>query len=263
LFASGAGWQGGTDESWAIDNLKLTLKTATGLVQAFFTNFDEGAPSALSGVTTTEAVQGFGPTVTRMDSQVNFLGALVSPPDTSPFPALPTFTNVFAVRWTGQLFVDQAARLIAENPGPVNGQLTASVSFTLDVLRAAGTALSVPVTLTADATTDNTTLIGLAADLGSAIDAALVESGFSPGAVGVGVEGGTRLRLVANNTTITRLTIQGAGSLGFATGQQSVREGPVSFFIASDDGARLYIDGNLVVDNDGVHRSPWPSRRSR
>ncbi|MDP2106589.1 MAG: PA14 domain-containing protein, partial [Desulfobulbaceae bacterium] len=30
-------------------------------------------------------------------------------------------------------------------------------------------------------------------------------------------------------------------------------EGDYTFFINSDDGSRLYIDGNLVIDNDGVH----------
>src|SRR5207245_7063603 len=117
--------------------VKVTLHSETGSVQAFFTNFDEGAPSQLSGVTTTEPVQGFGPTVTRMDSQVSFLGAaLLFPPDTSPFLALPSFTNVFAVRWTGQLFVDQAARLIAEKPGRVTGHPPAAVAFTLAGRRA-------------------------------------------------------------------------------------------------------------------------------
>ena len=36
------------------------------------------------------------------------------------------------------------------------------------------------------------------------------------------------------------------------------REGRYTFFTTSDDGSKLYIDDNLVVDNDGIH----PRRRS-
>lgn len=32
FFASGAGWQGGGDESWAIDNLKISINARAGTV---------------------------------------------------------------------------------------------------------------------------------------------------------------------------------------------------------------------------------------
>jgi len=68
-------------------------KDATGLVQAFFTDFDEGAPSALAAWTTTRGrAAGLRADVTRDGTpKVNFLGALVSPPARPA--ALPTFTT--------------------------------------------------------------------------------------------------------------------------------------------------------------------------
>ncbi len=42
-------------------------------------------------------------------------------------------------------------------------------------------------------------------------------------------------------------------ALRFAAMLAAPREGPYTFFAASDDGSRIYVDGKLVVDNDGLH----------
>src|SRR5207247_3139459 len=52
---------------------------------------------------------------------------------------------------------------------------------------------------------------------------------------------------------LTRVATQAPPSTGLASAKQSIHEGPVSSFVSSDDGARLYSDGEPVVDNDFVH----------
>jgi putative heme-binding domain-containing protein len=44
-----------------------------------------------------------------------------------------------------------------------------------------------------------------------------------------------------------------AFGLRFSGTVQAPQPGPYTFFIASDDGSRVYLDGKEVVDNDGVH----------
>jgi mono/diheme cytochrome c family protein len=41
------------------------------------------------------------------------------------------------------------------------------------------------------------------------------------------------------------------------------RQGPYSFHLASDDGSKVWVDGRLVADNDGVHPNSQKSGRTR
>src|SRR6185295_16471983 len=76
--------------------------------------------------------------------------------------------------------------------------------------------------------------------------------GFGAGAVSASVVDG-KLRIVVNAANIAQLNLLGGSALGFAADQRSACEGEVSFKLRSDDGSRLYVDGELVVDNDGAH----------
>lgn len=44
---------------------------------------------------------------------------------------------------------------------------------------------------------------------------------------------------------------------GFLTPPSSLAEGNYQFAVLSDDGSRIELNDNLVVDNDGVHASTW------
>ena len=99
-FADGAGWTGGDEESWAIDNVRVRLNTGSGSQQVFATDFNRGVPEQFSGVTTLADVAGFGPLFSRVE----------------PYPSRSGFADernlsdtTFAVRWSGQIYVDQAS----------------------------------------------------------------------------------------------------------------------------------------------------------
>ena len=106
FFADGAGWQGGDQESFALDNLRVTLNTAGGAVPVYASNFNAGAPAELSGVTTVEAVQGFGPTATHLDNSVAYNTAGGSFVNVITGTSIPGLATEFAARWTGSLFFD-------------------------------------------------------------------------------------------------------------------------------------------------------------
>jgi ELWxxDGT repeat protein len=101
--------------------------------------------------------------------------------------------------------------------GPASGQ-TADLAFGIALTRLGGTTTDLSVTVAASATTGNTNLTGLAADLNQALDTRLSAAGFQTGAVSFVVRG-DRLALVAANTSagldIVRLRITGATAIGF------------------------------------------------
>ncbi|MGE3777474.1 MAG: PA14 domain-containing protein, partial [Pirellulaceae bacterium] len=58
-----------------------------------------------------------------------------------------------------------------------------------------------------------------------------------------------------------RIAAQDHFAVQFEGQMQLQREGTYRFFLHSDDGSRLYLDGELVVDNDGVHAGQEVSAR--
>ena len=108
FFGNGAGYNPGAAESWAIDNLSVRVNTPTGPELVFSTDFNGGAPGELSGTTTVESVQGFGPTHVRGynnsvdDFLIEFGGA------GSGFDAFGDLQTNFAARWSGQVFIATA-----------------------------------------------------------------------------------------------------------------------------------------------------------
>src|SRR5438094_895578 len=95
--------------------------------------------------------------------------------------------------------------LEATNPGPVNGQLGADLSVTLDVTRPDGTLTTLTLALAAAATADNDALDDLAADLDARLRQALAANGFGSGAVVVTAQG-SHLRFSAPLTPTLQLS---------------------------------------------------------
>jgi hypothetical protein len=109
ILAGGDGYRAGTFESFAIDNLRIAVRSTQGTIPSgddvtavpFLTNFDTVLPDTLSGGTVTP-VQGFGITqanveITSSESPFYYIA------DTGEgLGNAPTLGAKFAVRWTGQ-----------------------------------------------------------------------------------------------------------------------------------------------------------------
>ncbi|MBU4433530.1 MAG: alkaline phosphatase family protein [Alphaproteobacteria bacterium] len=169
---------------------------------------------------------------------------------------------------SGGLFVGQAAQMTIRNPNPVG-----EIRYTLDnAIPTAGSTLYVgPVKITQNTIVRASLFVdGKAASVPATGYFRILDL-KAAGARGVTYkvyllpEGPVRLpdftRLepvasgVAHEISLTGLTLPREDSIAvvFEGDLQIATAGTYGFSLASDDGSKLYIDGKLVVDNDGDH----------
>ncbi|MCU0979306.1 MAG: PA14 domain-containing protein, partial [Pirellulaceae bacterium] len=111
IFAFGAGYGGGNDESWAVDNLQILANDAGGASTIVLaTDFNVGVPGNITGAGELVPVGGFGASVTRLDTAIVDPGRWVNAAEgfgsNDPATAIPGLLKNFAARWRGQLYFD-------------------------------------------------------------------------------------------------------------------------------------------------------------